>query len=397
MGLAVSVPADAGVDVASGGTLAPLRALPPGEPDDLVPAAAPSAGDPVRLALARAMGREASLTIGDPRDFAVEPPDEIEPKRALKQNVVRFPEPNRELKGDPFIGLRPTFDAGLRARGLAAQRAAEFASGRSYLAYEGLLEPTSAEAASDLARRLTPAEPDDARDGASTGAGGRGTASPRGGGAALNLRFGAQRQRLDGSTPSTPRAVAMTSVTPATFDRRIEVIYAPAVVRMLDPRNGAGRSMVERGAGERPDYASLIDKSHLEREQKCLAEAIYFEARSEPEAGQAAVAQVVLNRVRSGLYPSSVCGVVYQNRHRYMGCQFSFACEGKSLRITEPDPWARAVRVAREVTEGKTFNAEVGGSTHYHATYVRPRWAKRLQKMDKIGTHIFYKLRPGQT
>ncbi|MBX9759399.1 MAG: cell wall hydrolase, partial [Beijerinckiaceae bacterium] len=149
--------------------------------------------------------------------------------------------------------------------------------------------------------------------------------------------------------------------------------------------------------GERPDYASLVDQSNSEREERCLAEAIYFEARSEPEAGQAAVAQVVLNRVKSGLYPTSICGVVYQNRHRYMACQFSFACEGKSLRITEPEPWKTAVRIASEVLEGRTFLADVGGSTHYHANYVRPRWAKRLKKMDKIGTHIFYKLRPGQT
>ena len=124
---------------------------------------------------------------------------------------------------------------------------------------------------------------------------------------------------------------------------------------------------------------------------------MYFEARSEPVEGQAAVAQVVLNRVRSGLYPTSVCGVVYQNRHRKFACQFSFACEGKSLRITEQDSWQTAVRVARDVTYGQTYLSEVGASTHYHANYVRPFWAKRLKKMDVIGRHIFYKLKPGQT
>jgi spore germination cell wall hydrolase CwlJ-like protein len=109
------------------------------------------------------------------------------------------------------------------------------------------------------------------------------------------------------------------------------------------------------------------------------------------------VAQVVLNRVKSGLYPGTVCGVVYQNRHRYNGCQFSFACEGKSLRITESAPWQEAVRIAREVTEGKTYLADVGAATHYHADYVRPFWARRLKKMDVIGRHIFYKLKPGQS
>ena len=146
----------------------------------------------------------------------------------------------------------------------------------------------------------------------------------------------------------------------------------------------------------RPDYASLIDPDQRAHEQKCLAEAIYFEARSEPEDGQAAVAQVVLNRVKSGLYPPSVCSVVYQNRNRYLGCQFSFACEGKSLRITEPGPWQTAVRIAKDVTEGRTYLSGVGGATHYHANYVRPTWSHRLQKMEKIGTHIFYSLRPGQ-
>src|SRR5690606_27064918 len=97
----------------------------------------------------------------------------------------------------------------------------------------------------------------------------------------------------------------------------------------------------------------------LEREKRCLAEAVYFESRSEPEAGQAAVAQVVLNRVSSGLYPSSVCGVVYQNRHRYKACQFSFACEGKRLRITEPEAWATAVRIADEVMNGSTYISDV--------------------------------------
>jgi spore germination cell wall hydrolase CwlJ-like protein len=109
------------------------------------------------------------------------------------------------------------------------------------------------------------------------------------------------------------------------------------------------------------------------------------------------VAQVVLNRARSGLYPSSVCGVVYQNRHKHLACQFTFACEGKSLRITDGESWRTATRVAQEVLEGRTYLADVGAATHYHADYVRPRWARKLKRMDTIGRHTFYKLRPGQT
>ncbi len=130
---------------------------------------------------------------------------------------------------------------------------------------------------------------------------------------------------------------------------------------------------------------------------RCLAEAVYFEARSEPEQGQAAVAQVVLNRVAHPNYPTSVCGVVYQNRHRHLACQFTFACEGKSLRIVEADAWRTAVRVATAVVAGDLYIDDVGASTHYHADYVRPRWARALKRMDTIGRHTFYKLRPGQS
>ena len=93
----------------------------------------------------------------------------------------------------------------------------------------------------------------------------------------------------------------------------------------------------------------MIGPEKLAAEKKCLAEAVYFESRSEPEDGQAAVAQVILNRMSSGLYPASICGVVYQNRHRYKACQFSFACEGKSLRINDQSSWATATRIADEV------------------------------------------------
>ncbi len=148
---------------------------------------------------------------------------------------------------------------------------------------------------------------------------------------------------------------------------------------------------------DRPNYAALIDDDKAGREKRCLAEAIYFEARSEPEEGQAAVAQVVLNRVASGLYPSTICGVVYQNRNRYNACQFSFACEGKSLRVNDQESWHTAVRIAEAVSDGKTYVSDVGSATHYHANYVRPRWARQLVKMDVIGHHIFYRLRPGQT
>jgi spore germination cell wall hydrolase CwlJ-like protein len=132
-------------------------------------------------------------------------------------------------------------------------------------------------------------------------------------------------------------------------------------------------------------------------ELKCLATAIYFEARGEPEEGQLAVAQVVLNRVKNPVYPNTICGVVYQNKTKRNRCQFSFACDGRTDRITDKAAWTRAEELAKKSVEeqSEAFLEEVGSATHYHATYVRPRWAGRMKQTDKIGRHIFYNTRRG--
>lgn len=130
-------------------------------------------------------------------------------------------------------------------------------------------------------------------------------------------------------------------------------------------------------------------------EQKCLAEGIYFEARGEDVKGQAAVAQVILNRVRNPTYPDTICGVVYQNKSWRNRCQFSFACEGKTPRVSSPQHYRVAQEVALAVTAGKIFIPEVGSATHYHATYVQPGWARTMDKMKKIGLHIFYRTKGG--
>jgi spore germination cell wall hydrolase CwlJ-like protein len=137
----------------------------------------------------------------------------------------------------------------------------------------------------------------------------------------------------------------------------------------------------------------LPASAHTDKELKCLATAIYFEARGESRQGQLAVAQVVLNRVKNPAYPNTICAVVYQNRNYRNGCQFSFACDRIPDRITEPGPWKEAQDIASKVVsdEGEMFIADVGTATHYHAVYVRPFWARRMKKTDKIGNHIFYK------
>jgi len=132
-------------------------------------------------------------------------------------------------------------------------------------------------------------------------------------------------------------------------------------------------------------------------EVKCLATAIYFEARSEPESGRIAVAQVVLNRLKNPAYPKTICGVVYQNKNKRNRCQFSFACDGIRDRLSDQRSWAAAQALARRVlNDDRTlYMASVGAATHYHATYVKPRWARSMYKMQKIGRHIFYKTRNG--
>jgi hypothetical protein len=130
------------------------------------------------------------------------------------------------------------------------------------------------------------------------------------------------------------------------------------------------------------------------RSADCLAQAIYYEARSEGEDGQRAVAQVVLNRVRHPAWPNSVCGVVYQSGSRSGGgCQFTFTCDGSLNVRPGGEAWAQAQRIAAEALGGRTY-APIGLSTFYHANYVFPAWAPQLVKTAQIGAHIFYRL-PG--
>jgi spore germination cell wall hydrolase CwlJ-like protein len=139
-------------------------------------------------------------------------------------------------------------------------------------------------------------------------------------------------------------------------------------------------------------YKGETQAEFEERERLCLATAIYFEARGEPERGQIAVAQVILNRVRSPIFPQTICGVVYQGQMR-KGCQFSFACDGHTDNPRDNAQWALAQDLSNRTMAGELWLPEVGYSTFYHANYVYPRWASKMNKIDKIGRHIFYKKR----
>ena len=137
----------------------------------------------------------------------------------------------------------------------------------------------------------------------------------------------------------------------------------------------------------------LFDDKARAKSEKCLAEAVYFEARGEAVRGQIAVAQVVMNRVFSGFYPTTVCGVVYQNKYHHMACQFTFACDNVADVVREPDMWDRAKKIAKAMLDGELWLPEVAKSTHYHAYWVHPSWVSEMKKTYKFGVHTFYRPR----
>jgi spore germination cell wall hydrolase CwlJ-like protein len=124
----------------------------------------------------------------------------------------------------------------------------------------------------------------------------------------------------------------------------------------------------------------------------CLTAAVYYEARSESEEGQRAVAQVVLNRVGKPSFAGSVCGVIHQRSAASGGCQFDFVCDGAQRGRRETGAWAAALRIARRALGGETYDP-VGSATFYHTTAVSPDWSRRFVRVRQIGAHIFYKSR----
>ena len=166
--------------------------------------------------------------------------------------------------------------------------------------------------------------------------------------------------------------IAPVEYRPVTVDEALAINAEPAVPERAGP---AARPFVVT----RP--AAALD---------CLTSAVYYEAASESDDGERAVAQVVLNRVRHPAFPASVCGVVYQGAERTTGCQFTFACDGALLRTPSAAGWRRARRIAGEALQGHVFKP-VGNATHYHANWVVPYWASSLNRAATIGVHIFYR------
>jgi spore germination cell wall hydrolase CwlJ-like protein len=184
-----------------------------------------------------------------------------------------------------------------------------------------------------------------------------------------------------------PDMKVMASLPPAAAEpsRAVESGVSIAVKGEVNSNNQHIKTPAER--------LGLFDEKARAKSEKCLAEAVYFEARGEAVRGQIAVAQVVLNRAFSGFYPNTVCAVVYQNKHRHLACQFTFACDNVADVVREPDMWDRAKKIAKAMLDGQLWLPEVAKSTHYHAYWVRPSWVHEMKKMYKYGVHTFYRPR----
>jgi hypothetical protein len=141
-----------------------------------------------------------------------------------------------------------------------------------------------------------------------------------------------------------------------------------------------------------PSFIAALGQRDRMRATLCLASAIYYEAATEPDEGQRAVAQVVLNRVRHPQWPHTICGVVYQGSGA-PGCQFSFACDGAMARAPMLAAWIRARRVAERALAGDVY-LPVGSATFYHTMQISPAWGRRMTPVAIVGAHIFYRM-PG--
>ncbi|MDP4992648.1 MAG: cell wall hydrolase [Marivita lacus] len=124
---------------------------------------------------------------------------------------------------------------------------------------------------------------------------------------------------------------------------------------------------------------------------ECLAEALYFEARGETIQGQFAVAEVIMNRVKSGRFPDDICSVINQGTGKKYQCQFTYTCDGIPERIREPQAWDRVGKVARAILDGRAPMNLTNGATHYHTTAVRPRWSRSYTQTASYGVHVFYR------
>jgi spore germination cell wall hydrolase CwlJ-like protein len=154
------------------------------------------------------------------------------------------------------------------------------------------------------------------------------------------------------------------------------------------PPTAARADVAARLAAWKRTFKTMVDPNTVAK--SCLAQAVYFEARSESVLGQLAVATVILNRAKAENYPSSICGVVYQGASHLNACQFSFACDEQSNLPQNDRAWETALAVTAMALSDDKPVGSVAAATFYHADYVTPYWSKSMNRLAKIGRHIFY-------
>lgn len=135
---------------------------------------------------------------------------------------------------------------------------------------------------------------------------------------------------------------------------------------------------------------SVPKPAALDAETKCLALAVYWEGRAEPREGQLAIAHTVLNRVRHGEFPDTICGVVAQRTESGKSCQFSWWCDGKQDMPENEEAWETSVKVAHDARDGGAKDP-TSGALFFHSTKVNPNWGGKRKRIARIGNHIFYR------
>jgi hypothetical protein len=209
--------------------------------------------------------------------------------------------------------------------------------------------------------------------------------------------FSEQAQRF-AQVEDAGASARVASHTPAVLDTQ----WIRTVEYTLERDTASSMSRYAKRDRDGAALASLVSfkPEHLKRaealdaEAHCMAQAIYYESRNEPLAGQLAVAEVISNRMRDHRYPDTACGVVFQGSTRTTGCQFTFTCDGALGRKPKGTAWEQAKEIAAHVLMNLAED-RTGGATHYHATYVDPVWSAGLIRTDKIGLHVFYRFPRG--
>ena len=191
-----------------------------------------------------------------------------------------------------------------------------------------------------------------------------------------------------GFVPSATRRDLQTAVLSARLERRANI--DGVATGKLGVRHLALQANYAPTVAARPYPLQQSDALRDARDLDCLTRAVYYEARGETPSGQAAVAQVVLNRVRHPAFPKTVCGVVFQRTQGGQSCQFSFACDGSQNARRDSTAWHRAERVAARALDGAVMT-RIGNATHFHTTHVAPEWGKSLLQVAQIGLHVFYR------